>query len=667
MEILLAKTAGFCIGVKMAVDKVYNKINDVKMATYGPIIHNKHVTEDLKNKGVDIIDSFENVTDETVVIRTHGVPPKIYNFMDKNSINYVDYTCPFVKKIHKIGGKEKIKGNKIIIVGDKEHPEIIGIDGFCGNESIIIKTLDEALSLTLDPDFSYSVVVQTTFQNHVFEEIVNVLKLKSDNISIHNTICNATLERQAEANELSKKVDKMIVLGDRLSANSNKLYKICKENCKDTYFVESINEIKLNIFQTSDKIGITAGASTPLAVIKEAISTMSEIDKNDIDKKNQTFEEMLEDSFVELHTGDVVKGTILRITHNEISVNLNYKSDGVITKEELSENPNIDLKSMYNIGDEIEVAVLKVNDGDGNVMLSRKRIEEQKNKAILEEAYKNNTPIKGKVVDVVKGGIIALINDTRVFVPSSQMSSRFVEDLSQFKGKEMLFNIIEYNKERNRVVAGRKEIVLKEEAEKKAQMIESLEAGMDLDGKISRVVDFGIFINLGVVDGLVHISEISWNKSKKSLPAYKVGDIVKVRILKLDKEKQKISLSIKELLPNPWDDVETKYEKNSIVKGKVVRTAKFGAFIELEENIDGLIHISHLSMRRIEKPEEVLKVGDVIDVKILEIDKENKKISLSKKEADQELGIVEESLNINNSKVEPEISEKIENEVKTEK
>lgn len=368
---------------------------------------------------------------------------------------------------------------------------------------------------------------------------------------------------------------------------------------------------------------------------------MNELDKNEnLDTSDeQSFEEMLESSFVILHTGDVVKGTVLQITDNEVSVNLNYKSDGVITKDELSDDPNVNPKDLFNVGDEIEVYVMKVNDGDGNITLSRKRIEEQKNIAQIEAAYNDKTVLKGKVIDIVKGGLMARIKGVRVFVPSSQVSSRFVDDLQKFKGQELSFHIIEFNRERRRMVAGRKELAIKEEQERKQTAIENLQAGMEVSGRVSRIVGFGVFVDLGDIDGLIHITELGWNRNKKPTGMFEIGDIVKAKVLKLDTEKLKVSLSIKDLLGNPWDDIEDKYPQGSIVEGSIVRMVKFGAFVELEAGVDGLIHISQISRRHISKAEDILEIDQVVKVKVMEIDRENKKISLSKKEADLELGL----------------------------
>ena len=642
-EVLLAETAGFCVGVKMAVDKTYAQLDQLEpgrnLATYGPIIHNKHVTGDLENRGVPILTDLEQTPDDTtVVIRSHGVPREAYETMAQKAIPYQDYTCPFVKKIHRIGEKEYNAGKKIIIVGDHVHPEIIGINSFSGGESIILKTMEEVEQLVLDENQAYAVVVQTTFQDKVFEEIAAAIKAKrhyANQVTVHNTICNATLERQSEADELSKKVDAMIVIGDPSSANSNKLYKICKENCENTHFVQSIQDLDLNYFQKSVRIGITAGASTPVAVIREAVSTMSELNNDE-----KSFEEMLNETMVPLHSGAVVKGTVLSVSPVEVSVNLNYKADGVISKDELSEDPTYDPTKEFKTGDEIEVFVVKINDGDGNVILSRKRIEDQKNKQLIEQAYENQDIVRGKVIDIVKGGLIALIFGVRIFVPASQMSGRFIQDLKQYKDQELDFKIIEFNRERNRMVAGRKELAMAEEAASREALISSFTVGSEVTGKVSRIVEFGLFVDLGGVDGLVHLSEISWDRKANHKKLFTEGDSVTVRIMKIDTEKQKISLSIKDIQGNPWLGIEERFPVGSLVDATVVRLVTFGAFAEIEPGIDGLIHISQISHKRVEKPEDALSLGDNVKVQIVEISQESRKISLSKKMADEALGLV---------------------------
>lgn len=625
MEIILAKSAGFCFGVKLAVDCVYEKSKQEKIYTYGPIIHNKNVVKDLEKQGVEILENLDRDIDGKVIIRSHGVPPSVYNILKEKEIEYIDCTCPFVKKIHKIVSEKYSEGNEIIIVGNKEHPEIIGINGFCNNTGIIVNSIEEFNELELNKEKQYILVSQTTFDTTKFFLLMQIVE-KIENITVFNTICSATNDRQKEAIEIAQNVDYMIVLGDTLSSNTQKLFEISKKYCKNTFLCERIQDLQLNIFSNNVKIGITAGASTPPAIIKEAINKMSEMG-------NKSFEEMLNESFKTLHSGSVVKGTVIRVTENEVFVDLKHKSDGIIEKSEFSNELNIDLKSQVKVGDEIEVYVIKLNDGDGNVVLSRKRLEANKGFNELEEAYNNKQIVKGKIIDVIKGGLVANINNIRVFVPSSQISNKFVQDLSSFKGKEFDFNIIEFNKAKRRIIAGRRELVQASEDAAKAKIYDNFKAGAKVQGTVSRIVDFGAFVDLGGVDGLIHISELSWGRIKKVTDVLKEGDSVNATILEIDQAKNKISLSLKDASQNPWVLAKDKFNIGDIIEGKVVRIVDFGAFVEIEPGIDGLVHISQISQKHIAKVEEALTIGQIIKAKITEIDTDNKKISLSIKEA----------------------------------
>lgn len=625
MEIILAKSAGFCFGVKLAVDCVYEKSKEDKIYTYGPIIHNKNVVKDLEKQGVEIIENLERDINGKVIIRSHGVPPSVYKLLEQKNIEYVDCTCPFVKKIHRIVDENYKQGKRVIIIGNKNHPEIIGINGFCDNTALIANSIEEFNNLDIEDNKEYILVSQTTFDITIFEKLLQ--SVKNNNIKVFNTICSATNDRQTEALELSKQVDYMIVLGDTSSSNTQKLYEICKKNCENTYLCETIKDLQLNNFKKNVKIGITAGASTPPAIIKEALNKMNEME-------NMSFEEMLNESFKTLHNGSVVKGSVIRVTDNEVFVNLGYKADGVIEKSEFSNDANINLKNEVSVGDEIEVFVIKVNDGDGNVVLSRKRLEMNKGFDELEEAFNNKSILKGKIVDVIKGGLIANINNVRVFVPSSQISNKFVQDLNSFKGKEFDFNIIEFNKSKRRIIAGRRDLVQSMEDEAKAKVYENIKVGDKLEGTVSRIVDFGAFVDLGGVDGLIHISELSWGRVKKVSDVLKEGDKVAVYVLEVNQDKNKISLSLKDSEKNPWVLAKDKYKISDVVEGKVVRLVDFGAFVELEEGVDGLVHISQICQKHIAKPEEALSIGQVVKAKVTEIDTDNKKISLSIKEVD---------------------------------
>lgn len=630
MELILAKSAGFCFGVNRAIETVYNELNKGSVYSLGPIIHNKQVINDLENKGSTIIETIEDIKeDRTVIIRSHGVAPQLYYDLDAKNIKYVDCTCPFVKKIHNIVKKNYKEGHTIIIIGDKLHPEVIGINGWCDNNAIIIANIDEAENLIFTNSSKYIIVCQTTFSKEKFEEIICILKNKNIDFNLYNTICNATEERQTEAIEISKRVNIMLIIGDKKSSNTQKLYEICSKYCEKTYYIETIKDLQLNICQTNDRIGITAGASTPSAIIKEAIKIM-----NELNEVNESFEQMLEKSILTLHTGDIVKGTVIQVANEEVSVNLGFKSDGIIEKGELSSDPHVRACDIVKPGDEIEVFVIRVNDGEGNVLLSKKRIEAQKGWDELEKAYEDKEILKGKFIEIVKGGMIALINGIRVFIPSSQVSNKYVENLNSFLNHEYNFNIIEFNRVKRKVVGGRKALAEKEMNIKKEELFSKISVGQIVNGTVSRIADFGAFIDLGGIDGLAHISQLSWGRVNHPKDILKEGQEVKAIVLDMNVEKNKISLSLKDPNENPWNMASAKYEIGSIVEGKVVRMLPFGAFVELESGVDGLIHISQISDKHVVKPEDELSIGQLIKVKVLEINNENKKISLSKKEAD---------------------------------
>ena len=637
MEIITAKSAGFCFGVNRAIEACYNEIEKGgRIVTYGPLIHNKNVNKDLENKGVKSVDTLDGCEGATVIIRSHGVGKAVYDELERRNIHYVDGTCPFVKKIHNIVRKKRDEGYEVIIIGDGKHPEVIGINGWCDNSAITVDNVDDAQKLILDDEKKYAVVVQTTFRENKFYDILKILKEKSEKITEENTICSATEERQTEAVKISQNVDKMLVIGDKGSSNTQKLYEICRKNCRNTYYIETIEDLVLNNCKFNDKIGITAGASTPPAIIKEVITTMSEMDgvKNTMEGEELTFEQMLNDSFVTLHTGDVVKGTVISTAGEEVSVNLGYKSDGIIPRGEFSSDASVVPSKVVQPGDEIEVFVVRVNDGDGNVLLSKKKVESQKGMEEIEKAFEEKATVTGKVVKIVKGGLIAVANGIQVFIPSSQVAGRFVEDLSVYDGTELTFNIIELDRAKHRIIGGRKALLAKEAEEKKAAVFATLEAGKKVTGTVSRITDFGAFVDLGGVDGLIHISEMSWGRISNPKEVLSEGDTVEVVVLDVDKEKSKISLSLKDVTPNTWTMAAEKYVVGSVVEGKVVRMVPFGAFIELEPGVDGLVHISQIANKRVEKPEDELKIGETIKVKVIDVNAEQKKISLSKKEAE---------------------------------
>lgn len=669
MEIIMGKYAGYCHGVAKALAAI--KINaDKKLSTYGAIVNNKQVTRSLEERGVSIIEDIDSALEEdTVVIRSHGVSPSVYEGLEARGIGYIDATCPDVKKVHDIVRKARHDGNSVIIVGNADHPEIIGIFGHAGGEAseagrdvVLIPSMAEAESFVAEEGKAYSLVVQTTYSTTKFAAISEKLAEKIPGLIVNDTICPTTYRRQAEAESLSKTCEIMIVVGDKTSSNTNKLYEICSKNCK-TYLIETKDDLQLNIFAGCGRVGVVAGASTPPDTIKEAVSLMISLDSNgqstfennnaseqgaiDPNTQNkasleaqepsdsQEFQKMLDDSFVALHMGDIVKGIVISVVNGEVNVNLGYKSDGLITRGEFSSSSE-DPAEVLKPGDEIEVYVMRVNDGDGNVLLSKKKLDAYKHFNELEQAFEEKRIITGKVHDVVKGGIIVFVNGVRVFVPSSQVANRFVsnEAMAKLVGKELNLEILEFDRGRRRVVGGRRELATREEAEVRQRVFDSLEVGAHVDGTVSRIASFGAFVDLGGVDGLIHISQLAWGRVKRVTDVLSEGDKVRVAVIDADREKGKISLSLKHLGEDPWNAVDVKYYVGQVVSGKVVRLAPFGAFVELEDGVDGLVHVSQISRKHVERPEDALSVGDVIDVKIINIDMVNNKISLSKKDAD---------------------------------
>jgi len=656
--ITVAKSAGFCAGVARAVDTVYKELKEnpqAKLATLGQLIHNRTVTDDLAARGVRILNSLDEVQDETIIIRSHGIPVTVENELKSRDIPYIDRTCPCVKAVHRRVMEAMESGREIIVLGEPTHPEVEGTVSY-GGENVIIANNEAELLPQLSPSKKYTLVAQTTFETSAFTRILAAIA--GLDIEIHNTICNATSKRQKEAEKLAGISDVMVIIGDKGSANTRALYNISSKICPRTILIGSIHDLQLQYINTGDRIGVTAGASTPPALTKEAVQFMSEFANSvpaetqeettkEIKQKPtmeaptsaQSFEEMLDESFHKpLHSGRVVKGTVIRVTPTEVTVDLGYKSDGIITRNEFTDDPSADITQLTKPGDVFDVFIIRVNDGDGNVMASKKKLDNQANYKMLEEALAEKTVVTGKITEVVKGGLLANIQGARVFIPSSQVSNRFVEDLSQFKGQEMKLHILELDRSKRRIVAGRKELAAQEAKQIREEMFAKLEEGQRIEGTVSRLADFGAFVDIGGMDGLIHVSEMAWKRVRKVADVLQVGDKVTVTVIGIDPEKNKISLSLKDISNDPWAGVAEKYPVGSIIEGQVVRLAAFGAFVMLEEGIDGLVHISQIANKHITKPDEVLKVGQVIQVKVTDVNQEGHRINLSKREADIDLG-----------------------------
>ncbi|HHV28886.1 bifunctional 4-hydroxy-3-methylbut-2-enyl diphosphate reductase/30S ribosomal protein S1 [Acetivibrio mesophilus] len=639
MEIIVAKSAGFCFGVNNAVKTVNNLLEKQKdpIYTYGPIIHNAQVVDFLTSRGVVKVDDIDEAdSNGHIVIRAHGVTPEIYKKILDKGLILEDATCPYVKKIHNLVKEKCEEGYKIIIVGDKNHPEVIGINGWCNNKAYIADTVED-LEILDESDEKICVVAQTTITKEKWVEITTALKKKFENILEFDTICSATSKRQNEAEEISKHVDMMVIIGGKSSSNTQKLYDICKKHCNLTYKIETSGDLPPVDIKKIKKIGISAGASTPDWVIEEVIKTMSELNKQgkvDIVEKDGEidFANAFENSFVRIQTGDTVKGKIIGFNSNEVFVDLGYKADGIIPLEEYTDDPNFKIEKEVKVGDEIEVLVETINDGEGNVRLSKRKVDAIKSWDDIVKAYENKTPVNAFVVEVVKGGVIASSKGVRIFVPASQVSDRYVKDLNEFLKRNITLRIVEFNEKKRKLVGSARVIIEEEKTALASNTWNSIEVGKVFKGSVKSLTDFGAFVDIGGVDGLIHISELSWTRVKHPSEVLKVGDNVEVTVIEFDKNKKKVSLGYRKIEDNPWYKAEEKYKVGDIVNVTVLRFASFGAFVELEKGVDGLVHISQISSKHLAKVEDALEIGMKVDAKIVEVDIENKKISLSIKE-----------------------------------
>jgi ribosomal protein S1/(E)-4-hydroxy-3-methyl-but-2-enyl pyrophosphate reductase len=750
LNIIVAKNAGFCFGVRRAIEAVYKHLDRPgNLFTYGPVIHNPQMVRELKEKGVIVEERVEKIKNGTVVIRSHGVPQYVYQQLANKGLHIVDATCPYVKRVHKLAKEYYDKGYQIIIIGEKEHPEVIGINGWCDNKAFILNRPDEIDSL---PQISKAcILAQTTTSHQNWDAILQRIHSKVEHLEVFNTICSTTSNRQMEAESIAKIADVMWVIGGRNSSNTRKLYSICKAHCNKTFAIETAKDIDVKVIDPGDTIGITAGASTPDWIIKEVIEKMNQLDeKNLIQNENmceepqdcsaeaqdpaitakeeevtlhedeqsaeqptqettgkeevtqeatveeeitqeatgeekldqettveeeitqeatgeekldqettveegttqeateeelgqettaedettqETTMEDFEETMVSLRSGQVVKGTILKITPEEVIVNVGYKSDGIIPANELAAKGTQVEETQWKEGDSIEAEVVKVNDGEGNVLLSRKSIEEKRIWKEIEQGFKSGKEFEGICTEVVKGGVLATIHGIRTFVPASQLSTHYVKDLSIFVDKPLRLRIIELERRRNRVVASQRIILEAENEAKRKALWESIEEGQTIKGIVKRLTNFGAFVDVGGVDGLIHISDLSWGRIDHPSEVVHEEQPIEVLVLSVDRERERISLGYKQTIPHPWENVDQKYPVGDTITGKVVRITSFGAFVELEPGVDGLVHISQVANRRIDRVDDVLSVGQEVQVKVLDVKPDEHRISLSVREA----------------------------------
>ncbi len=630
MQLTIGKHAGFCFGVKRAVDAAFALAQEGKPCyTLGPLIHNPQVVRRLAEMGIRAVDSLDEIERGTVVIRSHGVRPEVYAECRRRGLNMVDATCPHVERVHQLVDRYSEDGSPVVVIGEEDHPEVVGIAGWAHGDVYVVPSVQEVGRV---PRLSRALAVaQTTIRADRFAEITRALRQRVQDLTVQDTICRATALRQQEAAELSARVDAMLVVGGKNSSNTRKLYETCRLNCARSLLVESKDDIPPGFFSPRDHIGITAGASTPEWSLKEVVTRMNDMEKDQVlEQADSDFMADVEKTLVKIRTGQTVTGTIVQITDDEVCVDIGYKSDGLMKKTDMI-NPDA-----CNIGDEIEVEVVKVNDGEGNVVLSQRNIVNRKNWDALMEKYDAGEYVEGVGKEAVKGGLIATVTGVRAFIPASQLSQRYVEKIEEFVGKTMQLKIIEVDKQKKRIVASRKAVLVEEAARKKKEVWEKLHEGDVVKGIVRRLTDFGAFVDIGGVDGLVHVTDLSWGRVKHPSDVVSPNQEIDVVILSLDPERERIQLGYKQLQPRPWDVAGEKYPVGSIVEGKVVRITTFGAFVELEPGLDGLVHISQCALTRIAKVEDAVQVGQIVRVKVLNVDSEAKRISLSIREALEE-------------------------------
>jgi len=633
MSVTVAKSAGFCFGVNRAVELVEQAVKDGKQVfTLGPITHNRHAVSHFEEMGVQVLELPQQAQQgTTVIIRSHGVTRKVYEALQSRGVEIIDATCPFVKRIHGIVSKAEEEGRLPVIIGTRSHPEVEGIAGWCSRCEIFqtpqelenwVQSLPERANLPI------CMVCQTTSTESLWNLCAQIAKKQFTNVKIFDTICKATESRQSEAAKLSTICQAMVVVGDTHSSNTGRLAMICREHCDKVVLVDNASELDPGFFRGVSDVGITAGASTPAWIIKEVNKTMSEITKVET-AQEESFAEMLEQSIKTLNTGDKVTGIVTGIGTTEVQIDLGTKHAGYIPYDEVSADPSVKPEDVLKVGDEVEVFVVRVNDQEGTCQLSRKKLEGMKVWDDMATWCEEKTTVEGTVTEENKGGLVATVKGIRVFIPASQSGIAKGGDMAAMVGQAVQLRITEVNCARRRVIGSIRAVTA--EARKAAQekLWAEIEVGAKYHGTVKSLTSYGAFVDIGGVDGMVHVSELSWSRIKNPAEVVSVGDEIDVYVIALDPEKRKISLGYKTAEMNPWNKFMTGYNVGDVVDVKIVKLMTFGAFAEIIPGVDGLIHISQIADKRIGKPEDVLTVGQEVQAKITDVDAENKRISLS--------------------------------------
>ncbi|MDO4869659.1 MAG: bifunctional 4-hydroxy-3-methylbut-2-enyl diphosphate reductase/30S ribosomal protein S1 [Bacillota bacterium] len=631
-KIKVADSAGFCFGVKraieMAEDTAAKAPEGTSVYTAGQLIHNKIVTDRLEREGIRAIDDLSEARKgDIVIVRSHGESRGFYDRAEAMGLQIVDATCPFVEIIHKlVEGTDK----QVVIVGNADHPEVRGIAGWCRGDAIIVSSADEMkTALETSPAEEVFVVAQTTIKRETLQDVIDAACVP---VELHDTICNATSTRQSECRKLAEESDAMIIIGDANSSNSRKLFEIAKKHCDNTFFVKNIDDLPLHDLMKCNKIGVATGASTPDSIIKEVIANMSDAT---LENKELTMDDLMEDIDKSLRlprSGEIVTGKVHQVNEKEVIVNLGCKKDGILPIGEVSLEEGQTLADVFKADDEIQAKVIKTDDVDGGILLSKKKLEISANWNEIVKALEDKTNLEVKVTRTVNGGVIAEYKEVSGFIPLSQLSDHYVENAEEFVGQTMEVKVSRVDQRRNRAVFSHKMFLAEEKEKLIAEIWEKLNEGDVVEGTVMRFTDYGAFVDIGGIDGLLHISEISWGKLKHPQEVLSIGQKINVKVLSMNAEKGKISLGLKQNTPEPWTVIDEKYEVGQVIEGKVVQIKEYGAFVELEPGLDGLVHISEVAHKRVGNINDELEVGQTVNAKILEIDKDRRRISLSIRE-----------------------------------
>lgn len=633
-QVTVAKSAGFCFGVRRAVELAEKEAarNQV-IYSYGEIIHNTHETRRLEALGVRTAERIEDIPDGAdVLIRAHGVAKAVYDAFEKKGCTIHDATCIFVSRIHRYVEEESAAGRRIIILGSRNHPEVLGIAGWCEN-ALVYETseqlLEELDASGLAPDTPISVVGQTTLNRASWNISVKILKKRYTNCKIFDTICKATDERQKEARSLAGRSNCMVVIGDKKSSNTKRLYEISASLCPRVLYIEDATELRKSDIEALRglTVGITAGASTPARIIKEVSNNMMSAETKI--EMNEDFAAMLEESFKTLNNGDKVTGTVIAVSPTDVQVDLGVKHTAYIPVSELSDDPAYKVEEHVKPGDEIEAVVVRVNDMEGTVTLSKKRVDQLKGWESIETAKEEHTAVEGTIIEENRGGVVAIAFGVRVFIPASQTGVPKEESMAQLLKTKQTFYITEINRQRKRVVGSIRQVAQEVRKAAAEKVWETIEVGSEYEGTVKSLTSYGAFVDIGGVDGMIHISELSWGRIKHPSEVVSIGDHVNVYVIALDKENKKISLGYKRQEDNPWNIFTTNFQVGDTATVKILKFMPFGAFAEIVPGVDGLIHISQISDHRIAKAEEALTVGQEVEAKIIDINDEKKKVSLS--------------------------------------